>query len=95
MINIFYQIINYQLGGPSWTVMLGRRDSTTASKSGANNNIPPPTSSLSNLISLFQAQGLSTKEMVALSGNNNIITIPCLNYHFFPIIEYLSDKKHQ
>lgn len=57
-----------QLGGPTWDVKLGRRDSTTASLSGANSNIPPPTSSLSNLISTFSAQGLSSKDMVALSG---------------------------
>jgi len=57
-----------QLGGPSWDVKVGRRDSTTASFRGANNNIPPPTSGLANLTSLFAAQGLSQKDMVALSG---------------------------
>jgi peroxidase len=56
-----------QLGGPNWSVKVGRRDSTTASFSGAN-NIPPPTSGLANLTSLFAAQGLSQKDMVALSG---------------------------
>jgi Peroxidase len=50
-------------------VKLGRRDSKTASLTKANNDIPPPTSSLSNLISKFAAQGLSTNDMVALSGN--------------------------
>jgi peroxidase len=57
-----------QLGGPSWDVKVGRRDSRTASFSGANNDIPPPTSGLANLTSLFAAQGLSQKDMVALSG---------------------------
>jgi peroxidase len=57
-----------QLGGPNWDVKVGRRDSRTASLSGANNNIPPPTSGLANLTSLFAAQGLSQKDMVALSG---------------------------
>ena len=58
-----------QLGGPSWDVKLGRRDSKTASLSAANSGvIPPPTSTLGNLISRFQAKGLSTKDMVALSG---------------------------
>ena len=58
-----------QLGGPSWDVKLGRRDSKTASLSAANSGfIPPPNSTLSNLISRFQAKGLSTKDMVALSG---------------------------
>jgi peroxidase len=57
-----------QLGGPSWEVKVGRRDSTTASFNGANNDIPPPTSGLANLTSLFAAKGLSQKDMVALSG---------------------------
>jgi hypothetical protein len=52
-----------QLGGPNWDVKVGRRDSTTASFSGANNNIPPPTSGLANLTPLFAAQGLSQKDI--------------------------------
>lgn len=66
-----------QLGGPSWTVGLGRSDSTTASRSLANASIPPPTSNLSALITSFSAQGLSVKNMVALSGNFNLISSPC------------------
>jgi hypothetical protein len=48
---------------------------------GANNNIPPPTSGLANLTSLFAAQGLSQKDMVALSGNksNHLLCKPI--YH--------------
>ncbi|GLJ14570.1 hypothetical protein SUGI_0235840 [Cryptomeria japonica] len=56
------------LGGPTWTVQLGSRDSASASLSGANSNLPSPSSDLSTVISAFQAQGLSTKDMVALSG---------------------------
>ncbi|KAH9314465.1 hypothetical protein KI387_023092 [Taxus chinensis] len=66
-----------QLGGPTWTVPLGRRDSTTSNKIAANANIPSPTSTLSNLSSLFQAQGLSTKDMVALSGAHTIGQARC------------------
>jgi peroxidase len=69
-----------QLGGPTWTVMLGRLDSTSASKSAANNNIPPPTSNLSALISSFQAQGLTTEDMVALSGSHTIGQARCTNF---------------
>ncbi|CAO2143037.1 unnamed protein product [Urochloa humidicola] len=68
------------LGGPNWDVKVGRRDSTTASFSGANNNIPPPTSGLSNLTSLFAAQGLSQKDMVALSGAHTIGQARCTNF---------------
>ncbi|PPD80438.1 hypothetical protein GOBAR_DD22644 [Gossypium barbadense] len=56
------------LGGPDWDVKLGRRDSKTASFSDANSGVLPlGSANLSQLISLFQAQGLSTKDMVALS----------------------------
>ncbi|XP_066356817.1 peroxidase 4-like [Miscanthus floridulus] len=68
------------LGGPSWDVKVGRRDSRTASFSGANNNIPPPTSGLANLTSLFAAQGLSQKDMVALSGAHTIGLARCTNF---------------
>lgn len=58
-----------QLGGPTWEVRVGRRDSKTASFAAANSGvIPSPASTLTNLINRFQAQGLSSKDMIALSG---------------------------
>lgn len=58
-----------QLGGPNWKVKLGRRDSTTGFFNLANSGVlPGPNSSLSSLIQRFDDQGLSTKDMVALSG---------------------------
>ncbi|KAJ6820330.1 peroxidase 4-like [Iris pallida] len=68
------------LGGPTWNVKLGRRDARTASQSAANNNIPAPTSSLGNLISMFSAKGLSTKDMVALSGSHTIGQARCTTF---------------
>ncbi|XP_030541845.1 cationic peroxidase 1-like [Rhodamnia argentea] len=65
------------LGGSSWTVLLGRRDSTTASQSAANANIPAPTLSLSGLISAFSNKGFTAKEMVALSGSHTIGQARC------------------
>ncbi|CAH1418046.1 unnamed protein product [Lactuca virosa] len=66
------------LGGPSWKVKLGRRDSKSASLSAANSGvIPPPQSTLSNLINRFQAVGLSAKDMVALSGAHTIGQARC------------------
>nr|XP_043611353.1 cationic peroxidase 1-like [Erigeron canadensis] len=65
------------LGGPSWNVLFGRRDSTTASLSGANSNLPSPASSLSSLISSFSNQGFTTNEMVALSGAHSIGQARC------------------
>lgn len=66
-----------QLGGPTWTVLLGRRDSRTASLSAANSQIPSPFSSLSNLTSLFSAKGLSARDMTALSGAHTIGQARC------------------
>ncbi|XP_030451189.1 peroxidase 4-like [Syzygium oleosum] len=68
------------LGGPSWNVGLGRNDSTTASRSLANTSIPPPTSNLSALITSFSAQGLSVKNMVALSGSHTIGLARCTSF---------------
>nr|ACI03401.1 peroxidase 1 [Litchi chinensis] len=68
------------LGGPSWKVRLGRRDSTTASRALANTSIPPPTSNLSALISSFSAQGLSLKDLVALSGSHTIGLARCTSF---------------
>ncbi|TMW87735.1 hypothetical protein EJD97_019543 [Solanum chilense] len=69
-----------KLGGPSWTVLLGRRDSTTANLSAANNNLPGPTLNLSALISSFSNKGLTTREMVALSGSHTIGQTRCTSF---------------
>ncbi|KAH8491602.1 hypothetical protein H0E87_023650 [Populus deltoides] len=68
------------LGGPEWDVKLGRRDARTASQAAANNSIPRPTSNLNQLISRFNALGLSTRDMVALSGSHTIGQARCTNF---------------
>ncbi|CDY71390.1 BnaCnng72700D [Brassica napus] len=69
------------LDGPGWSVKLGRRDSTTASFTTANSGvIPPPTSTLDNLINRFRAQGLSSRDMVALSGAHTIGQARCVTF---------------
>ncbi|KAK4487084.1 hypothetical protein RD792_006399 [Penstemon davidsonii] len=68
------------LGGPTWQVPLGRRDAITASQSAANANLPAPTSSLAALISSFSAQGLSARDMVALSGSHSIGFAQCSSF---------------
>ncbi|GFP80541.1 peroxidase 4 [Phtheirospermum japonicum] len=66
------------LGGPKWDVKVGRRDSKTGSLSAANSGvIPAPSSSLDNLINRFQAVGLSTKDMVVLSGAHTLGQARC------------------
>lgn len=66
-----------QLGGPSWTVPLGRRDARTASQSAANNQIPSPFSSLSTLTSMFAAKGLTGRDLTVLSGAHTIGQAQC------------------
>ncbi|XP_047973742.1 peroxidase P7 [Salvia hispanica] len=68
------------LGGPSWNVKLGRRDAKTASLSAANNGIPQPTTNLNGLISRFNALGLSSKDLVALSGSHTIGQARCTSF---------------
>ncbi|KAL4587186.1 hypothetical protein LXL04_000053 [Taraxacum kok-saghyz] len=65
------------LGGPGWGAVFGRRDSTTASQSAANSNLPSPASSLSGLISSFSNKGFTANEMVALSGAHTIGQARC------------------
>ncbi|KAL7095160.1 hypothetical protein ACP275_10G006900 [Erythranthe tilingii] len=66
--------------GPSWALSLGRRDSTTASLTGANGQLPGPGSSLNNLITSFSNKGFTTREMVALSGSHTIGLARCSTF---------------
>ncbi|XVF65916.1 hypothetical protein PTKIN_Ptkin09bG0289300 [Pterospermum kingtungense] len=68
------------LGGPSWQVLLGRRDSTTASRTQANIDIPAPFMDLPALINNFKNQGLEEKDLVALSGGHTIGFARCINF---------------
>ncbi|KAJ3669838.1 hypothetical protein LUZ60_010162 [Juncus effusus] len=65
------------LGGPTWNVQLGRKDSTTASQSAANSNLPGPGSSLATLMSMFGAKGFIARELTALSGAHTIGQARC------------------
>ncbi|KAH6798322.1 Peroxidase superfamily protein [Perilla frutescens var. frutescens] len=60
------------LGGPTWKVRLGRRDSTTANKAEANTSLPSPFSNLPQLIQSFRNQGLNAKDLVVLSGAHTL-----------------------
>jgi Peroxidase len=67
--------IDCQSGGPSWRVLLGRRDGLVANQSGANSGLPAPIDSISTVISKFNDVGLNTTDVVALSGN----IFPCFS----------------
>ncbi|XP_068636380.1 peroxidase 9-like isoform X2 [Aristolochia californica] len=67
-------------GGPTWELPLGRKDSKTASLTGSNQNIPPPNSTLQNLVTLFNRQGLDEVDLVALSGSHTIGVARCVSF---------------
>ncbi|CAN1262955.1 Peroxidase 52 [Linum perenne] len=70
------------LGGPQfwYQIPIGRRDGRTASISAANNNLPPPFFSFSQLLSSFQSQGLDLTDLVALSGAHTIGLARCTTF---------------
>ncbi|KAL6838802.1 hypothetical protein ACP4OV_031516 [Aristida adscensionis] len=65
------------LGGPSWTVALGRRDARTASPEAANANLPPPDASLSTLLRAFAGKGLDARDLTVLSGAHTVGRARC------------------
>ena len=64
-----------QAGGPSWTVLFGRRDSTTANQTVAGVFFPGPTVSLETLKRMFNTVGLNTTDLVSLFGNYYLFDI--------------------
>ncbi|GLJ38695.1 hypothetical protein SUGI_0788750 [Cryptomeria japonica] len=67
-------------GGAWWSVALGRRDSRSASLSGANQNLPAPNSTLQTLITKFKLQGLNQVDLVVLSGGHTIGMSRCVSF---------------
>ncbi|XP_057777458.1 LOW QUALITY PROTEIN: lignin-forming anionic peroxidase-like [Salvia miltiorrhiza] len=65
------------VGGPSWSVRLGRRDSTTANRGAANTDLPSPFAGLDVLIDAFDKKGLTARDMVALSGAHTLGQSQC------------------
>ncbi|XAR60801.1 Peroxidase [Bertholletia excelsa] len=68
------------LGGPSYEVLLGRKDSRTASFNDANTMIPAPTFDFPSLLSNFESHGLSLKDLVVLSGGHTVGLAHCSFY---------------
>lgn len=66
------EISSVLAGGPDWKVPLGRRDSLTANRTLANENLPAPFFNLTRLKAAFAVQGLDTTDLVALSGAHTI-----------------------
>ncbi|KAJ8770888.1 hypothetical protein K2173_021803 [Erythroxylum novogranatense] len=67
-------------GGPSWKVLLGRRDGMVANQTGSNNGLPSPFGSLSSIISKFSDVGLNLTDVVSLSGSHTIGLARCATF---------------
>ncbi|CAK9308920.1 unnamed protein product [Citrullus colocynthis] len=60
------------VGGPYYTVFLGRKDAKVSKASAIEGSLPRPTMSVSEIIRIFASRGFSVQEMVALSGAHSI-----------------------
>lgn len=69
-----------QLGGPSWTVQLGRRDGRDANQYAANQNLPPPDATLPDLLARFRSKGLDARDLTALSGAHTVGWARCATF---------------
>ncbi|GJW90880.1 heme peroxidase [Tanacetum coccineum] len=74
------RVVEDALGGPTWDVKLGRRDSTTASQATANITIPSPFMDLPALIKSFEDQGLDEEDLVVLSGAHTLGFAQCRTF---------------
>ncbi|KAL4272218.1 hypothetical protein GQ457_13G024200 [Hibiscus cannabinus] len=64
-------------GGPTWRVVLGRRDGTVSSATQANAALPSPFESLDAIIQKFTNVGLNITDVVSLSGGHTIGLAKC------------------
>ncbi|CAD6240365.1 unnamed protein product [Miscanthus lutarioriparius] len=78
LLRLFFHDCFVNLGGPRWTVPLGRRDARNTSAGAANANLPPPDASLPTLLSMFGAKGLDARDLTALSGAHTVGRARCV-----------------
>ncbi|XP_043693387.1 peroxidase N-like [Telopea speciosissima] len=67
-------------GGPSWKVLLGRRDGLVANQTGANDGLPAPSESLNQIITKFNNVGLNTTDVVSV-GSHTIGLARCTTFN--------------
>ncbi|KAG6556208.1 hypothetical protein Mapa_002149 [Marchantia paleacea] len=65
------------IGGPSWSVVSGRRDGLFSSARETPSNLPPPFADYPFLVNRFTRKGLTEREMVVLSGAHTIGIAHC------------------
>ncbi|MED6220476.1 Peroxidase 64 [Stylosanthes scabra] len=66
-------------GGPTWDVPKGRKDGRT-SKASETINLPAPTFNISQLKQSFSQRGLSTADLIALSGGHTLGFAHCSSF---------------
>ncbi|KAI9080457.1 hypothetical protein K1719_037571 [Acacia pycnantha] len=66
-------------GGPSWDVPKGRKDGRTSAASETR-QLPAPTFNISQLQQSFSQRGLSTEDLVALSGGHTLGFSHCSSF---------------
>ncbi|KAL5200444.1 hypothetical protein ABZP36_021647 [Zizania latifolia] len=68
------------LGGPTWSVLLGRKDSRLAHYN-ATKELPPPNGHLDVLLEMFRGHGLDERDLTALSGAHTVgMSHNCVNF---------------
>ncbi|XP_006354190.1 lignin-forming anionic peroxidase-like [Solanum tuberosum] len=68
------------VGGPTWQVLLGRRDSLTANRTGVDSDIPSPVESLDVMRPQFTNKGMDITDLVALSGAHTFGRARCRTF---------------
>ncbi|PIA61960.1 hypothetical protein AQUCO_00200155v1 [Aquilegia coerulea] len=69
-----------ELGGQSYSVPLGRRDTRTPNLAAARSDLPSPFDPLNTIIDKFSRKGFSAREMVALSGAHTVGQARCSSF---------------
>ncbi|KAF2325362.1 hypothetical protein GH714_027146 [Hevea brasiliensis] len=68
------------VGGPKYSVPLGRKDGLESNAARVEGNLPSPTMPLSKIIFLYASKGFSVQEMVALAGARTIGFSQCKEF---------------
>ncbi|KAK9051277.1 hypothetical protein SSX86_027904 [Deinandra increscens subsp. villosa] len=68
------------VGGPSWSLRLGRRDSKDSNAGQALTDLPRANMDLSQLIANFNHKSLTPRDLVALSGSHTIGQARCVTF---------------